>query len=594
MSEINPRRSTTTSGNNNLNAHLPEQAQDLDILAPTSLKNFQDKDALLRNIGLLCGIRVDDNDGPQSLMRRVTKYVGVEPPFVEEICDFLTETITTKSERGTNYIHSGWSIDAASTVNPWILSRIAANNQRNEDGTWLTRRTLIQRFRVRVSPEDLVPVPGFKAEIESALKKPSIFQRFEAVYRVLRDWSVISYAMQVWTFNRTTDLAGEFEMGVSWVLTDLESNMSQLPAVATWTDAHHLTTVRTARTTRQVGVISISKNDTKTHHRSNVRTVRIVYTGKMAYGLKRLLYFQRLSYIPVVIIGPDETYSSVGRRDDTPQASRKVSSVIVDDSPFMRSVACVYLDKGSLSRQEISEMNIFGGEFVLAEGEYITEMLIWRDDGVVEGLQFVTNLGRCSRHFGRSSGTPTVARSKGGVLVGVVSADRSGGYVTRVAILQGIWRHDVVEKVPKEDDVFSDYFGSKDKGRPFNDRVVVRNSDMAISKIDVGCGAIIDSLKLTYIDNSGQGCNEYQTERHGGPGGGKGQFVLEAGEHITSVSGKYTDERIIQLSFVTNKGRTSEVFAQGKSPGESHSFSVSSPKDQGGKRMRLQYICGKW
>ncbi|KAG8733071.1 hypothetical protein FRC11_008906 [Ceratobasidium sp. 423] len=127
MAEINPRRFPQVTGNDNdRNAHPLEQGQDLDILASTSLKNSQDKDALLRNIEYLCGIRVDNNDGPQSTTRRVARYVGDDLPFVQEMSDFLTETVTTKTERETNYVHHGWSIDAASTISPWISSRIAA------------------------------------------------------------------------------------------------------------------------------------------------------------------------------------------------------------------------------------------------------------------------------------------------------------------------------------------------------------------------------------------------------------------------------------------------------------------------------------
>ncbi|KAG8761505.1 hypothetical protein FRC11_013767 [Ceratobasidium sp. 423] len=211
---IEVRLTEATGNDNNQNAHPQAQDPDLDILATTSLKGFEDKGTLLRNIGYLCGIRVNDKDGPRSLTRRVAKFVGDEPPFVQEVINFLTETITTNTERETNYIHHGWSIDAASTISPWISSRIAANNQPNADGTWLTRRTLVQRLAVQSSLEDLAPVPEFKAEIEAALRRPTIFQKFEAVYRALHKWGDV--------------VPLEVEMGVSLTFTDLETNMSQV------------------------------------------------------------------------------------------------------------------------------------------------------------------------------------------------------------------------------------------------------------------------------------------------------------------------------------------------------------------------------
>ncbi|CAE7186682.1 unnamed protein product [Rhizoctonia solani] len=108
------------SADNNRNLHPQELGQDSDILASTSLKNIDDKDTLLQNIGCLFGIRVDSNDGPQILARQVAKFAGDRNPVVREINELSTESITTKTERETNYIHHGWSIAAASTTNSWI------------------------------------------------------------------------------------------------------------------------------------------------------------------------------------------------------------------------------------------------------------------------------------------------------------------------------------------------------------------------------------------------------------------------------------------------------------------------------------------
>ncbi|KAG8755477.1 hypothetical protein FRC11_005993 [Ceratobasidium sp. 423] len=226
-------------------------------------------------------------------------------------------------------------------------------------------------------------------------------------------------------------------------------------------------------------------------------------------------------------------------------------------------------------------------------GEHITEMLIWGGDWI-HGLQFITNLGRCSPHFGGSGPTPTLVRSKGGVLVGALSLMKRHEYGRLFHKIQGIWRHDIVNKVPKEDDAFSDYFGSKSKGRSFNDRVVVRNSGMAISKVKIRCCAAIDSIQFTYVNNTGPGQSELQTERHGGLGGSQRELTLDPGEHITSITGWYDNvhERISELRFVTNQGRD-EAFGEGKVNDKSHRISALAPRDKDGKLMRLQYICGK-
>ncbi|KAL5631984.1 hypothetical protein ACGC1H_000119 [Rhizoctonia solani] len=254
------------------------------------------------------------------------------------------------------------------------------------------------------------------------------------------------------------------------------------------------------------------------------------------------LYVKRLSYIPALTIGPAD--SPCRTQDDTPYASSEVSSVVIYSSDFIRTMKFVYADKSSSIKHEGTEKDGSEHKFVLTNAEYITEMLIWGGDWVY-GLQFFTNLGRCSPHFGGSGHTPSMARSKGGVLVGVISLIKQHEYGRLFHKIQGIWRHAVVDKVPKEDDVFSDCFGSK-HGRSFNDRIVVCNSDMTISKIEIRCCTVIDSI---------QAQNDFQTERHGGMGGGRKEFILKPGEHIVSVSGKYNNEDITQISFVTNKGR---------------------------------------
>ncbi|KDN36069.1 hypothetical protein RSAG8_11091, partial [Rhizoctonia solani AG-8 WAC10335] len=521
--EVTGTTTNTSDTNNNLDSHPPELSRDLDIFASTSLKDSQDKDTLLENIGYLRGIRVDSNDGPQNLTRRVAEFVGDAPPLVQEINDFVTESITTKTERETNYIHSGWSIAAASTISPWISSRIAANNQPDAEGTWITRRTLVQRFRVRVSPEDLVPIQEFKAEMETALNRPTIFQQFEAVYRALHKWGDV--------------VPLEVEMGASLAFTDHEANMSQLPTTAWWFDTRYLATIRTARTTRQAW----------RHRLCGLGGQYMAKTNHISSTLAPDKDKNSNEYNPTAPSrGPGPAFAAT--HDDTHHAAKTISGVTIYTSDYIRTVKFDYADKSKSNKHEGSESQGSEHKMVLTDGEYITEIFVWKHDWI-DGVQFVTNFGRCSPHFGGLWGTPTVWRNKGGVLAGIISLIKQHSYGRLFRDFQGIWRYDAVDTVPKEEDVFSDYFGSQ-AGKPFNDRVVVRNTDIAISKIEHEAGG-------------------------------------------TSVSGKYDDQQITQINFVTDQGRSSGILGQGKAAGESRSFSVSSPKDKGGKRMRLQYVCGK-
>jgi hypothetical protein len=49
-------------------------------------------------------------------------------------------------------------------------------------------------------------------------------------------------------------------------------------------------------------------------------------------------------------------------------------------------------------------------------GEYITDLLLWKDHKGICGIQLSTSQGRTSRHFGSGGGSPQILRSSGGCL----------------------------------------------------------------------------------------------------------------------------------------------------------------------------------
>lgn len=138
----------------------------------------------------LSGVRVDITDGPIRLNRLVARHRLGELPCVREVNDIISEVITSKNEREASLVHQGWSLNAASTTTPWIASRIARHNQRNQDGVWVTKRTIVQRLAFSIPLEELLPEQGFTSDIESALEKPTVYEKFQAVYRAFDIWLV--------------------------------------------------------------------------------------------------------------------------------------------------------------------------------------------------------------------------------------------------------------------------------------------------------------------------------------------------------------------------------------------------------------------
>ncbi|KDN41378.1 hypothetical protein RSAG8_07493, partial [Rhizoctonia solani AG-8 WAC10335] len=173
---------------NNSNSHPSRSGPRQDTMGPPVV--FQDRYKLLQDTECLHGFRVDNIDGPECTIRPVAKFVETKPPFVQEVHDILTEAVTAKTEREANYVHHGWSIGAIATLSPWTSSRIAANNQPDPIGAWVTRRTLVPRLSLRLSVNELAPVPEFEDAVKEALKKPTIFEQFRSVYSILHGWWV--------------------------------------------------------------------------------------------------------------------------------------------------------------------------------------------------------------------------------------------------------------------------------------------------------------------------------------------------------------------------------------------------------------------
>jgi hypothetical protein len=102
--------------------------------------------------------------------------------------DIVTDVITTRNERQTNYVHQGWSLTAINAMSPWTLSRIARLNQTNHVETFVSKRVINQRLQVEATLADLIPVPEFEDDVSAALNKTTRFEKFKELYKVFEHW----------------------------------------------------------------------------------------------------------------------------------------------------------------------------------------------------------------------------------------------------------------------------------------------------------------------------------------------------------------------------------------------------------------------
>ncbi|CAE7157632.1 unnamed protein product [Rhizoctonia solani] len=577
--------SLNTNSHTSNNAPLPPE--------PQSNHGENSGGGLPRNIGWLRGFRIDDIRGPKISPHQIATCVEGKNPSIEEE-NLSTEIIATTSLRQANCAHHGWSIDAITTVCPWAASRVAARNQHNPEGTWYTRLIKTKGLKIEVFLEDLTPVPLFEAAVEEALNQPTLFDKFQAIYRVLdRCWSNTA---------RGDVVPLEIEVGSSIALTGDRVICVQPPELSEHNGRNVAARLSSLAHATAVTIIGTNANMTfdqwaaqsRTEHWERIAVNRVVPT--IALLSSRLqarlsaLYAQRLSYVPLDGIGAiDHRHRTY---DDNQHASRTISSIKIRSSNYIELLSITYSDGTTSSKHGGNGHVGIEYEFKLAAGEHISEMLIWVEGDWLVGLQFITTTGRCSPQYGVHFGVPTVARCKGGILVGFLSHTRlHPSHKEMFGGVQGIWRRDLISRVPKDDDVHSEYFGDKNQnGTVFNDRVLVGNStSISISSVDIWSGECIDGIQFTYTDTI-DGCeHKSSTTRRGGPGGPCHRFTLEDGEHIVTISGRHEVSRITQLCFGTNRGRTSEVFGGGRG----QTFSSLAPRDSDGNYFRLHYICGK-
>ncbi|CEL61513.1 hypothetical protein RSOLAG1IB_10086 [Rhizoctonia solani AG-1 IB] len=546
-----------------------------------------DIDQILHGSGWLCGFRVDDMDGPQATARQVASYMEGGAPVIQETNSTLTEFITTHNLRAANYVHHGWSVGAIETISPWTLSRIDATNRHNEKGEWITRRTLAQRLRVQVLLEDLSPAPEFEAAIKDALQRPSSYEKFRAVYDAMNRWGDV--------------IPLGIEIGSSLTLTDREVSFNEVghfPETNVYNSITHLSTIKTARINRNGATSNAGWEDGRwiimdvpAVEWRLIRIVAVASTLSLLVSNIQTqltnLYNERLTYVPPLAIEPitwpRKTY------DDVTHASRTISKIAIHSGNHIAALSVTYLDSMTWGG---------GGDggieqtFVLAAGEYITEVLTSTDGEWLRAIQFITNQGRCSGIYGMLEGIPTISRSEGGVLAGLtINTNKHDNFGYMVTGFSGIWRHDIIPRAPKEKDAYSEYFGGNvQPGNGFNDRSIIGNSDsMCISSVEIRAHGDIHSIEFTYTDTRNGKICKVKTPRHGGSHGPYYRFDLEKGEHIVSVTGKHSNEFLRQLCFGTNLGRMSQVYGAG----DGQSFSTRAPLGEDRKSLRLQYVLGK-
>ncbi|KAF8748491.1 hypothetical protein RHS01_10815 [Rhizoctonia solani] len=492
------------------------------------------RETLLLDKGYLSGVRVDSNDGPRPSSHRVAQCISTRSPHVRETNNIDSDVVSTENRRETNYVHKGWSLSALSTSDksPWAVSRIARNNQAN---SWIrssTKYVLIQKLRVDLSAEDLSPTVELSKAFEEALERPSLLKV---------KWSKCRGSPTY----RGDVIPLVFDIGISLAVTDLEPVARNYLKVTdrSYLGLHQLSMSASARASTQGGDPTTlqSEDNVKEWLRRPVPPHQWERTERAPRSL--------VTYCPVTTKAITSDGTSF---DGTSHVHNTISKIaFYSDGYYIKSISVKYTTEGSPVTYGSNKTP--NNEVTLTAGEYVTDIILWKDQKGVCGLQLNTSKGITSQHFGSDGGTPTVMRSSGGCLSafsGIVQSD----------IIHDL-RVNIVETRRSRlglggDREFSKYYGGV-AGTPFSDWPFVT---------------------YEYFGPGGCGTKSRKADYHGGSnsGGKEHTFVLASDEDIVAVLGRYNkpDQRYF-------------------GGGDGEDFRCQAPATGDGKATRLHYICAK-
>ncbi|KAL5631986.1 hypothetical protein ACGC1H_000120 [Rhizoctonia solani] len=203
----------------------------------------------------------------------------------------------------------------------------------------MTRRTLVQRLRVRILLQDLAPIPDFEGAIEEAPSRSTRFEKFQAVYHALDCWGDV--------------VPLEIDLGSSLSLTDIEANFAQLSAINPYSSLVHLLAVKTADIGRKGAAGNTGWDDgtwtTIDVQEDKWELIRIIAVAPTLSLLSddiqtRLadLHNERIAYVPPLTIDPVNWPCKM--HDGANDASRTISKVDIRSGNEIISISTTYLD----------------------------------------------------------------------------------------------------------------------------------------------------------------------------------------------------------------------------------------------------------
>ncbi|CAE6437837.1 unnamed protein product [Rhizoctonia solani] len=148
----------------------------------------EQKHQALGSFPFLTGVFLDPVTGPFTLSRPVAVFKHTDTDKSVEINECTTEDIYSHNELDAHYAQLGWPARHGLPSKPGDIASPCENQSALRSDVWASRRFMVQRVSINLSPEDLRPVEPFIDAIEEALRQDTIAYQIRALQKVFATW----------------------------------------------------------------------------------------------------------------------------------------------------------------------------------------------------------------------------------------------------------------------------------------------------------------------------------------------------------------------------------------------------------------------
>ncbi|KDN35546.1 hypothetical protein RSAG8_11503, partial [Rhizoctonia solani AG-8 WAC10335] len=561
---------------------------------------------VLENLSLLTGVYFDASTGPVAASCPAVVINSSSTERIRPVSESVIEDIYPENELDAHHARLGWPPLSRLPERPWSI--LTPRDQRPlKTEIWASRRFMMQKWTMNISPRDLSPVEPLVEAVKDALGQRTNALRIRALREVFITWGemipvnvvVGACLVATGTLNNATTLP---DSGTSSKSSSKENQGNLVDVV----DRHLGTTrcfARRLETRVQGGSSDVLltqgheawlQSVTET---ASLRVTKVNHAVPITEVLDSQLRerVEKLFINSIILRSPGVGEPLSFGFDGAASGLRNIERVTLWLSDAkIRDISVAYAGgviTGPYSfglSNPLSQTDVV----VLASGEYITDIFVWQhNDGWIAGIQFVKNSLECSPIYGMpknglTSRPPILLSGDGNALLGI-----SGTYTSdSLNQIKAVWRSDVVLR--RQRHTRTSFTGGL-RGVIFNDLQHLADPATArivqISACSRDGDGTVCNFRVTYESTSGGSLIRSETPFRGSNTGPRITMTLEEGEHIIGVRGSHNDGWIFRLQFVTNR-RTHPAFgtATGQVP-----FSFDAPKTLDGRDMVLHYMVGK-